>query len=453
MKKKIISSLVAAFLCTFGLYLYKTYKKLTIITGHSSKYLCSCTFGSGRQAEDIINFDLNFSPISWAKYDIDYQNKKVTSTVFGMKANTAIFREGFGCTLLADYTEEELLKQQFPKSKKELYNDLLFDLSALTAKQKAMQKKVLKAIAPEFIEKDSLLPKNTTAITVAYDGKLIAEQYRKDFDYNTPLLGWSMTKSITSTLVGILVKEGDLDVHAPVDIPSWQGDERKNITLHHLLQMTSGLEWDENYTRLSSAVSMLYKEGDMYDYVIQSKLAHAPGTHWYYSSGTSNILSGIIKNQFDNDRSYWLFPYESLFDKLGMSSAWIEPDASGMYAGSSYCFATARDWTRYGLLYYNQGIWQGDTIVSPAWVNYTKSTSKAIPKGRYGAHWWLNIGKDGEYPLPGITNEVFYCKGYQGQRIYVIPSKKLVITRFGKTFNEDAFKEVDFLKRVFDACM
>jgi len=451
MKKKIVSSLIAAFLCTFAFYLYNTYKKLTIITGHSSKYLCSCVFGSGRQAENVINFDLNFSPISWAKHDIDYQHKKVTSTVFGMKANTAIFRKGFGCTLLADHTEEDLLKQKFPERKKR-DNDSLFDLSALTDEQKVIQKKILKAIAPEFIEKDSLLAKNTTAITVAYDGKLIAEQYRKGFDKHTPLLGWSMTKSITSTLVGILVKKNALDIHAPVNIPSWQEDERKNITLHHLLQMTSGLDWDENYSRLSSAVSMLYKQGDMYDYVIQSKLAHTPGTHWYYSSGTTNIVSGIIKKQFDDDRSYWLFPYEAFFDKIGMTSAWIEPDASGMYAGSSYCFATARDWTRYGLLYYHQGIWQGDTIVSPAWVDYTRSTSKCIPKGRYGAHWWLNIGKDGQYPLPSIDNNVFYCKGYQGQRIYVIPSKKLVITRFGKTFKKEAFEEVAFLKRIISVC-
>jgi len=451
MKKKIIRSLILAFSITFALYLYNTYKKLTIITGHSSKYLCSCVFGSHREVQEVLNLDLNFSPISWAKHTIDHQQKKVTSTVFGMKANTAIFREGFGCTLLADYTEEALLKQTFPKREKPS-QDSLFEVSSLTKEEKILQKKILNAIAPEFVDKNDLLPKNTTAITVAYDGKLIAEHYRKGFDLHTPLLGWSMTKSITSTMIGILVKKGVLDIHAPVNIPTWQQDERKNITLHHLLQMRSGLDWDENYSRLSSAVSMLYKEGNMYDYVIQSKSKYAAGTHWYYSSGTTNILSGIIKHQFDNDRSYWLFPYESLFDKVGMSSAWIEPDASGMYAGSSYCFATARDWTRYGLLYYHRGIWNGDTIISPEWVDYTKSTSEMIPEGKYGAQWWLNIGKEGKYPLEGITDDIFYCRGYQGQRIYVVPSKKLVITRFGKTFDEDAFKEVPFLKRIFQAC-
>ena len=407
MRKKVILYSLSLLLITITYFAYSNYKKLTIISGHSSKYLCSCIFVSGRKAQDILSLDLAFSPISWAKHEIDYQNQKVTSSVFGMKTNTAIYRDGFGCTLLADYNEESLRKQIFPERSIAVPADSIFDLKLLSEKEKILQKKLSIAIAPEFVETDSSLLKNTTAITIAYDGKLIAEQYREGFTNNTPLLGWSMTKSITSSMVGILVKEGKLALYDPAPIPSWQNDVRGQITLNHLLQMTSGLDWDENYSRVSSVVNMLYKKGDMYSYVIQPKLKHSPGTHWYYSSGTTNILSGIIKDQFKDDDSYWQFPYKSLFDKIGMTSTWIEPDAAGMYVGSSYCFATARDWTRYGLLYYHQGVWNGDTILSPEWVEYTQSSSDEIPEGKYGAQWWLTIDKNKDGSLESIPSDLY----------------------------------------------
>ena len=133
-----------------------------------------------------------------------------------------------------------------------------------------------------------------------------------------------------------------------------------------------------------------------------------------------------------------------------MTSVTLEPDASGTFVGSSYCYATPTDWSRYGLLYYNKGIWQGDTIVEPSWVEYTAATSDCIPEAQYGAQWWLNkADKNGKKKFPELP-DMMMCRGYQGQHVYVVPSKKLVVTRFGKTFDRKVFDETAFLKRIFN---
>lgn len=455
MRKKIIKYSILLFAGLALYFVVSTYQKLAIVTGYTSKYMCSCLFSAGREKEDIISLDLATGFVSLAEFEIDAEKKQVSSTIWGFQKNTSIYRSGFGCALLADHSEEKVLENKFPfPRRKRLIDDTASwptgNQVYLSEKEKTIQEKMLQVISSEFKENREGPFKNTTAITVAYDGKLLAEKYRNGFDKHTPVLGWSMTKSITSTLIGILVQEGKLNIHDPAPIKEWQNDERKSITLHHLLQMTSGLDWEEEYSKISEAVTMLYKKGDMYAYSIQPKLKYEAGTKWYYSSGTSNILSGIIRNQFANSQDYWSFPYEALFNKIGMSSVILETDASGTFVASSYCYATPRDWTRYGLLYYNQGVWQGDTVVDPSWVTYTSTTSENIPLGQYGAQWWLNGKANGENKFPALPEDMIMCRGYQGQHIYVIPSKKLVVTRFGKTSDRSAFDEVAFLQGIFN---
>ena len=280
------------------------------------------------------------------------------------------------------------------------------------------------------------------AIVVMYDGKLLAEHYAPGFDKNSRMLGWSMAKSVTSALVGILVKQGKLDVNKPAPVPEWADakDKRHAITLQHLLQQTSGLDFEENYNKYSDATRMLFNKADMAAYTASRPLKIAPGTQFYYSSGNSNILSRIVRQTVGNS-NYYSIIYDSLFHKLGMYSAVIEPDASGTMVGSSYVFATARDWARFGLLYYNNGIVNGQQLFTGDWVKQTITPFAADKLQHYGYQFWLN-GFNKEMPsqrkFPAAPADMFYADGYAGQYVFIIPSKKLVIVRLGfKNFDEN----------------
>ncbi|HEV2354702.1 MAG TPA: serine hydrolase, partial [Puia sp.] len=275
-------------------------------------------------------------------------------------------------------------------------------------------------------------PTGTRAVIVVYHGRIVAERYAAGFDRHTRLTGWSMTKGITNALVGILVGRGMLKVAQPAPVEDWQADERAKITIGNLLAMNSGLKWWEFYAAPSSATRMLFKEKDMGAYAETSGLAHEPGKVFYYSSGTANILSAIIRAKV-GDLGYYRFPYEQLFYPIGMYSAILEPDAGGTFVGSSYCYATARDWARFGLLYLKNGWWDGRQVLPRGWVDFTRTG------GNYGALWWLNRARR----HPHIPVDCFSCEGDEGQFIWVIPSKDLVIVRLarehGRRLDPDRF--------------
>jgi CubicO group peptidase (beta-lactamase class C family) len=190
--------------------------------------------------------------------------------------------------------------------------------------------------------------------------------------------------------------------------------------------MNSGLEWDEDYGSISDVTKMLYIDADMTSPQIHKKAIHKPNEYWYYSSGTSNLLSGILRKQFANYQEYLDYPYREFIDKIGMNSMLIETDMAGNYVGSSYAWATVRDWGKFGLLYLHKGNWNGVQIFDPNWVNYV-TTPSPTSNGDYGGHFWLNAG--GFYP--DAPRDMFSANGFQGQRVFIIPSKDLVIVRFG----------------------
>lgn len=247
-------------------------------------------------------------------------------------------------------------------------------------------------------------------------------------------MGWSMTKSITSALVGILVKEGRLKVEESAPVAEWHDDNRNGITLNHLLQASSGLEWSESYFNpLGSFHEMFIKSDNKGAFAATRTLAHEPGTFFQYSSGCTNIISRIIR-QTVGDNDYYKFPSEKLFYKIGMNHMIMEPDASGTFVGSSYGFASARDWARFGLLYLNDGVWNGETILPPGWVKYSVTPAPAADMGKYGAHWWLNAGDPHNPQLrkyPGLPADAYWADGFEEQFVMVIPSEKLVIVRLG----------------------
>ncbi len=267
----------------------------------------------------------------------------------------------------------------------------------------------------------------TLAIVVQHRGEVVAEAYADGVTADTTLISWSMAKSITHALVGMAQMDGLLDVHAPTGIAQWQNDDRKLITLQHLLEMRSGLSWKEDYVEGSESdvIDMLFGSGknDHAAHAMNQPLASSPGSEWYYSSGTTNIVARLLGDALGNKTQ--AFIQKRLFDAIGMTSATAQFDAAGTFVGSSYVYATARDFAKFGELYLRNGMWADKRILPVGWVDHARA--QTVVDGEtglgYGAHWWT---------LPSEKDSLV-ASGYQGQQMYVLPLRELVIVRLGKT--------------------
>ena len=259
------------------------------------------------------------------------------------------------------------------------------------------------------------------AVLVVQDGKLVVEHYKAGYDPDAAHISWSMAKSITGTMIGMLVAAGELDPMAPAEVPEWAdpSDPRHDITLDDLLHMRSGLQWDEEYSGTSDVIEMLFGSGkdDRAHYAASKPLQDEPGSTWYYSTGTSMILSRIIADHvgYGDEGTNWA--QDNLFGPLGITTVEHDLDASGVMSGGSNINMSARDFARFGLLNLRGGNWDGTQIVPSDWIDYERTPFVDAPE--YGAQWW--VGQDPSVP------RTFYADGFNGQRIMVVPDLDLVV--------------------------
>jgi len=416
-----------------------------VMMGMAAKTMCSCVYVAGRTPESVRERELQVFP-GLSSLDIELSaDSTVTAKLLG-RSSKAIYRKGLGCTLLSERSEQEVRSQHTVISSEPVPNldSTPWPAGNLINIEQPIdgvdRNAVSRAVDEAFADKDPKYPVFTHAVVVLYDGKIIAEKYAQGFNRNSRMMGWSMTKSVTNAMVGVLVKEGKLKTEDPAPVPEWQGDERKNITLNNLLQATSGLAWDESYFNPASDFHQMFiHSDDKAAYVANRPLENPPGTVFEYSSGSTNIIARIIR-QAVGDEAYYRFPQEKLFHKAGMYSFIIEPDASGTYVGSSYSFASARDWARLGLLYLNDGVANGERILPEGWVRYSTTPSRAALRGEYGAKIWLNAGAPNN-PMdrlyPELPTDTFLFDGFEHNFVVVVPSKKLVVVRLGVTHNKN----------------
>jgi len=416
--------LLGAAIISFAIYLNSL---LPIITGYAAKNLCSDVFLSNRKPEDVEAIDLNFSFIKYTKNRVNYDEKSVTSHFLWGKSK-AIYRPGFGVTLLRGISEENLRKSRYPSGGEPVYSQdtIKWPLgNILPLKNTGIDTIKLNTIARKLIT-DNAYKGNAFAFIVVHKGVPVAEAYKPQFNQKTRFLSWSMAKSFINAMVGILVKQGNLDIMQPTGLDEWKNDERSKITLNDLMQMQSGLKWNEDYGNRSDVTLMLHCESDMGHFALERPVAYPAGTHWYYSSGATNIVSYLIRKKFSNDSLYYVFANNKLFNKIGAPDAVLEVDPTGTRIGSSYLYATARDYARFGLLFENDGVFNEERILPEAWVKYTTTVASAS-KGIYGSFFWLNRGRS----LPSVPEDMFACDGHDGQHIYILPTQKLVVVVLG----------------------
>lgn len=418
-----------------------------IALGSAVKRLCSSVLVGGRTVDHVMANELNNVALSEAEFSFD---DDIVSGAIPVNGGTmtvsALYRDQIGCTLLKDVSPISLRAQfdsalypprpdvadePWPIGNQVTLPDEVpgFDMQAVHA---AVDQ------AFEDIEPDQNI--DTRAVLVIHNGQIIAEQYAEPFTADMPQLGWSMTKTVTAALTGILAADGLLHVDAGANVPEWRndGDQRRSITLEHLLHMTSGMQYSEVYTAgsMSDVILMLYTTGDTAAFTIDKPLVHEPGSTFYYNSGTSNIIARIQRQLFNNFQDYFNFPQERLFGRIGMNSAVIEPDASGTFVGSSYMYATPRDWAKFGLLYLQDGMWNGERILPEGWVEYSVTPAPAAERGQYGVQMWLNAGAPDDpenRALPNLPANMYYLSGFEGQNILMFPDQDLIVMRMGVT--------------------
>lgn len=405
-------------------------------SGFAAKNICSGHFLSGLSGQQVIDEALVPASATLAKtrFTIDEDKQLVDAGIYGVFKRRAVFSEGTGCTLLQAGKKTLPPRVKTPVSKPD-NNDLAWPHGPADVES---DKRLQSVIDGAFAEPGGEFKRNTKAVVVIHKGKLVAERYAPGIDADTPLIGWSMTKSVTNMLVGLLVKDGRLALNQSAPVPAWQkkaGDPRAEITIDQLLRMSSGLDFEEEYALFSDVTRMLSVEGDAAGFAASKPLLVEPDTLWYYSSGTSNILSGIIRRTVGGDlRQYYDFAQQRLFGPLGIYTANIETDYNGTFIGSSYMYASARDWARLGQFCLQKGRWRGRQLLPENWLSYSTSPTPTNPRNNYGAHFWLNADPaDGQQKRtwPSLPADTYSMNGFQGQRVVIVPSQELVVVRLG----------------------
>jgi CubicO group peptidase (beta-lactamase class C family) len=414
---------------------------LFMLCGLVSKLTCSAAFVSQRELKTQHYPEVEeMSPYArFTNTTIDYISKTVTSSIdipfFGtISTRTARYlNEQLGCQLIQAKQEGEILEAP-PLQYKPAISQ-----SSHVWREAEKNQKLERLLDDQFTNKSLA----TRALLVLHDNEIIAERYANGFHKDVPQLGWSITKSVLSALVGVLQQQNKLHVTDPFIPPEWT--HSRNITWDDMLKMSSGLHWKECAGIFSDIVLMLFESFDYGKLAAHKEVKHKPGSHWYYSSGTSSLISRQMRQLFNSDEEYLRFPHEYLFNKIGMHGSVIELDPSGTLAASSYGYFTPRALANFGMLYINDGVWNGERILPKGWVNYTTSPSRG--NDHYGAHFWLDNERD-HHGLD-IPDDLFFAWGAYESYCIIIPSKKLVIIRFS-IMPRDAGFRWDWPQFVFD---
>ena len=451
---KILRTAAAGVALLAGMLLIAVWAKppelIRIGANYAAKTVCSNVFIAGRDPGEVLRDDVQAPGIALLRLmrvSVDRGEGVVRAGLFGLiGGGLAVARPGAGCAVVPDGQLGGVAHS--PSAP-------IAARAAAAARPQPWPEGDAVELNPAFdplLADDALTGPGARAVVVVHHGRLVAERYASGFAATMPLLGWSMTKSVTAGLIGVLVKEGPLALDQRAGWPP--GDARADIRIADLLSMTSGLRFNEGYGAVSDVTRMLFLKSDMAAFARAQPLEHPVGSVWSYSSGTAVILARIFQDA--TGQAPLAAARKRLFEPLGMTSALIETDAHGTLVGSSYMYATARDWARYAQFLLQQGVWQGRQILPPGYVAMM-ATPVAASGGQYGrGQVWLwgsdpaTPGKDPdtEYGLPADT---FWMEGHDGRYAAIVPSRDLVIVRLGLTPEREHYRPQPLVRAVLDA--
>lgn len=409
---------------------------LRVATGVVAHNVCSKSFVSGLDPATVFAETIERSGIrllgSVLSYRLDRNGNTVDTSIAGLFGSRAAFHEGFGCVLLHGAEQPYLLRNDIVALRKPKGPPLLAEIAGADIVVPTDPK--LRAALDHAFEESAAPPlRRTKAVVVVHDGRVIAERYAPGIGIDTPLLGFSMTKSVVNALIGVLTQQGLVTPSFPAPIPEWRGptDPRRQIEVEHLMRMTTGLALDETNSGFDPSSRMVYLHGDMAGFAAKAAMIVPPGTRWAYSSATTQLLARIIRDSVGGPEQTLAFAWRELFNPLGMRNVTLEFDAAGTLQGTSYMLASARDWARFGLLYLHDGLIGGKRLLHADWVDLSAAATLDTD---YGAGFWTNRSEHENAKMRvrlGIPRDAFFASGDLGQRVVILPSHNLVIVRLG----------------------
>ncbi len=415
--------------------IFRPDRAIRVATGVVAHNVCSKTFVSGLDPQTVFTETIARDGLRrlrhLLRFQVDRAARTVDASVAGLLASHAVFHDGLGCVLLHG-SEPYILKSDIDALKVPKSPPLLAEIAGPDVVQPFDP--ALKAALDHGFEEPAEPPfRRTKAVVVVHDGKVIAERYAAGIGVDTPLLGFSMTKSVISALIGIMTQQGLTSPSLPAPVPEWRGasDPRREIEGEHLLRMTTGLALDETNSGFDPSSQMIFLRDDMAGFAVGAAAIAPPGTRWHYSSATTQILARAIRDAVGRPERTLTFAWRELFNPLGMRNVTLEFDGSGTLQGSTYMLASARDWAKFGLLYLGNGVVGGKRILHEDWVDFSAAATLDTD---YGAGFWTNRS---EHPSAkgrvraGIPRDAFFASGDLGQRIVIIPSQHLVVVRLG----------------------
>jgi CubicO group peptidase (beta-lactamase class C family) len=438
-----------------------TYRRHVYSAGHKALFMCSAVFIAGRKPEDVKRWELAYaSPIFNAPGDarIEAESKSAVGTAaLGFIQRRAVYRDGGGCTLLAPGATAADLPSTLAMAQAQSFqpaSDASWpdgDAANISAPPGADTSKLEAVMSAAFDGHTYYDPKDswmqdakTIGVVVLYQGKIVAERYAEGWNAHTQYRTYSAAKSFTNLMAGSRVLEGKLDIDAPVLFPQWSApdDPRRTITTRHFLNMSSGLECDVGG---STSLETYFAGGHNAAVdVATRRLVEKPGTHWCYSNYDSISVALSVARTFEHAQEFLSYPYRVL-SRIGIHDTYIETDPYGNFIMSSQIWTTPRDLARFGLLYLNDGMWNGERLLPEGWVAFTREVAPATrsmekPPG-YGAQFWLF----NDYPR--LPPDTFTAAGHGGQFSTIVPSREVVIVRMGL----QNWKHKEFVADVLDA--
>jgi CubicO group peptidase (beta-lactamase class C family) len=433
---KLIAGLTMAAALAALATVYRPDRAIRVATGVIAHDVCSKTFVSGLDPQTVFAETTDRAGIRQLRWGLDYRLDRnggsVDASFVGLLGSHAVFHDGLGCVLTHGSREPYILRSDLAALKTPKAPPFLGEIAGPAPVEPTDPK--LKAALDHAFEEPSEPPfRRTKAVVVVREGHVIAERYADSIGVDTPLLGFSLTKSVINALMGILTVQGIVTPSMPAPIPEWraQTDPRHEIEVEHLMRMTTGLALDETNSGFDATSQMIYLHDDMAGFAVKAAMIAPPGKRWAYSSATTELLARIIRDAVGGPEKTLAFAWRELFNPLGMRNVTLEFDGAGTLQASTYMLASARDWARFGLLYLNDGEIGGHRILQDDWVDFSASATLDTD---YGAGFWTNRSEHpnakGRVRL-GIPRDAFFASGNLGQRVVIIPSQHMVVVRLG----------------------